>query len=407
MNMKRFILPLIILFVSSFVFAKDVDIYAKAPADVKVRLQQADSLIKSRNFDSGFKALGEDDNEYIVAKKIDLLTSYFVVSNMHVIFGLKDLSDYEDLNQLRRGGDYTTMTMVAYDPAEVAKKFADSSVVKLALATYYADAFLRYGGQWTITPPELFEKFTSNYDKAYAKGVYDYDSTVVVAEACCYFRRFDKASQYYETAVKLVDNSGQTWYNLAVSYMYTQKYGKAVKAVKKALKDPESSEKSVIDAYMVLADAYNLDNKLSDAEKTYIDAKKKFPENAEPSLRFGEWYMKHNKKQSAYTEFESIFAKQPKDVVYDEIIRIYLKTGSAEDALMFTKLNLAKVENDSYMTFLLNYYIVQLYGELEDKANCLANIDGTLSLLEKTSIKDDAKAQYKEQLLKYKEHLSK
>lgn len=405
--MRKFILPLLVFMVSAFAFGKDIDIYSKAPAEVKQRLQLSDSLIKERKYDSAFKALGEDDNEFIVAKKVDLLTSFFVVSDMHVVFGIKDLSEYEDLNKLRRGGDYTTMTMVSYNPAEAASKFTDSPVVKLALASYYADAFLRYGGQWTLSPPELFEQFTKNYDQAYAKGVYDYDSTVVVAEACCYFRRFDKASEYYETAVKLVENSGQTWYNLAVSYMYTKKYGKAVKAVKKALKDPESSENSVVDAYMVLADAYNLDNKLSDAEKTYLDAKKKFPQNPEPSLRFGEWYMKHNKKQSAYTEFERLFAGQPKDVVYDEIIRVYLKNGSAEDALIFTKLNLSKVEKDPYMTFLMNYYIVQLYGELDDKANCLASIDGTLELLEKTSVKEDAKKQYKDQLLKYREHLSK
>ena len=182
--MKKFtkVLAVLVLALSSMspLFAKDKDLYASAPKEVRERIAAADKYIADKQYASANGALGLDDNEYIILKRTDLYTRYFVMSMMHQMFALKNLKPDEDLMELRRQVSYGSQdmdfAMTMYNPVEVITSYAEehgmSPVLNLALGHYYFDTLIRYGDNWLEDVNEMVKKANTNFAAAYEAGVF-------------------------------------------------------------------------------------------------------------------------------------------------------------------------------------------------------------------------------------------
>ncbi len=116
---KCLFLVLIILCFTFSLFAKDV--YSDADAKTKAVLANVDELIEKRQYQSAFDALRKADNEFLLAKKVEVTIYYFAKSTMHQMFAFKNLSENETLYDVRIGDG--TFNMVLFDPVKAINEF--------------------------------------------------------------------------------------------------------------------------------------------------------------------------------------------------------------------------------------------------------------------------------------------
>ena len=98
---KSCLILLLIMLLVGFLFA-DTNVYEKMDLNTKKVIQEVDKLIEERKYETAFGTLTTaNENEYILAKKIELCTNYFVQSMMHQLFAFKNLVDNEDIYDVR------------------------------------------------------------------------------------------------------------------------------------------------------------------------------------------------------------------------------------------------------------------------------------------------------------------
>ncbi|MBO4507558.1 MAG: hypothetical protein J5747_02855, partial [Spirochaetaceae bacterium] len=114
--MKKLLFSLICLFVFGFsLFGWDV--YSDADDATKAVLAKVDALIEQEQYQSAFGATNGEgcQEEYLLAKRIEIATNYFAQSIMHQMFAFKNLEEGQTLYDVRTGtGDYSLMM---FDPA--------------------------------------------------------------------------------------------------------------------------------------------------------------------------------------------------------------------------------------------------------------------------------------------------
>jgi hypothetical protein len=117
------------------------DPWVAAPAPDKKLILACDELVLQRKYLSAYEALGPEprDDDYLIAKRLELCARYFVRSVDHRFFSLVDLTEGESLDELRLSdGDFT---IVASDPAAKAEAYLalnpQSPIVAMALGDFY------------------------------------------------------------------------------------------------------------------------------------------------------------------------------------------------------------------------------------------------------------------------------
>ena len=118
--MKRFAAAVFALFCAALVFAQKSP-YDGAPADTQVLLKKADGLIQKEQYESAFGALNALDDEFMLAKKIEIAINYFAQSMMHQMFAFKNLKKGETLYDVRSGGG--SYSLVLFDPVKAVEEF--------------------------------------------------------------------------------------------------------------------------------------------------------------------------------------------------------------------------------------------------------------------------------------------
>ena len=142
-------------------------------------IKEANDLVEQRKYKSAFdlleKADPENENPDIVIMKTDIVLKYFIQSDMHVMFALKDLKRDDDIAELRKGAGSFAMNL--FDPAEalsrLIKKHPKNYRLYRALGFYYNEVYNKYGSRWKIPENDIIDLFEKNYRMAYKNGVYD------------------------------------------------------------------------------------------------------------------------------------------------------------------------------------------------------------------------------------------
>ena len=218
-------------------------------ADLKL-----DDLVEERKYSSALQYLNtlDPDNSQLetVIQKLDIFLNYYVQSISHQIFGLKDLSPAETIDDLRvKGG---TFDIYPFDAPEILAKFDDEPLVNAALIRFY----ISLHGSFFET-----EKYKAPLDKALALADEIEGSLINAADAAYLglesLKRGDpvKGRYFYEIAVSKDPVNPEYNYNLAYALMMRESYQQALPYIEAACQYYKEEELKN-DAFMMLGDVY-------------------------------------------------------------------------------------------------------------------------------------------------------
>ena len=220
-----------------------------------------DALLSAGKYESAYKMLDKADPKNqqpdIVIAKTDLLLKYYVKSNMHQLFGLKDLKPTEDITRLReQNGSYS---MIAFAPDSVLNKLIITNPanykLRKALGNYYQDVYFNYPDSWLIPDSVIVDKFRDNYLLAYKNGVFDYKSLYGLGYAYLTDEDYKSAILYFQKSIELKKDAPESYFNLASAYLNSDQPQLALPNAQKALEmyvEPEDK----VDAARMTAQIY-------------------------------------------------------------------------------------------------------------------------------------------------------
>ena len=280
--MKKLLFSLICLFVfGSSLFGWDV--YSGADDATKAVLAKVDALIEQEQYQSAFSAANGEgcQEEYLIAKRIEIATNYYALSIMHQMFAFKNLEEGETLYDVRTGdGDFSLMMA---DPAVSAESYmaanGDKTVLYYALGAYYADVRGRYGDQWLITVDELYEKEAENFRKAYNAGVYDAFSLSELATCYFFMDDFSSAGEIYEKKASEYELNPNDNYHYAIIFWLSGRAAEGLPYMEKAIEGYADIPEYQCDAYVVAARMCFPIQDYERAEQFLIECKNKYPQD--------------------------------------------------------------------------------------------------------------------------------
>ncbi len=345
---KCFFLVLIILCFTVSLFAKDV--YSDADAKTKAVLANVDELIEKRQYQSAFDELRKADNEFLLAKKVEVTIYYFAKSTMHQMFAFKNLSENETLYDVRIGDG--TFNMVLFDPVKAINEFVakngEKPILNYALGLYYNDVKDCYGDQWFIPSKELIDKTVFYLQKAYDSGCYDEYSLSFLATG--YYRQgdYNSAIKVYEAKLKEFEFTATDNYHYGIILWFTDNGKKGAEFVKKSIEGYKDSPVYQSDAYLVVARIYISIADYKTAEEYLKKCGEAFPDDYRIA-QFGiGLYARQNQKKKALDAAYKLFDKgHAKPAVSRMIMEQYTDAGKTDYLLDFFKQAVKKYSNDS------------------------------------------------------------
>lgn len=368
--MKKLIfISLLFTFIASFCFANENPVYKDAPQEVKERIQKADKLISQKKYVSADKALGSDNNEYIIYKRVLLYTRYYSVTQNHKAFGLKDLSKKESLEEVRHNPK--AIEVKAYDVpriiADYEKLNGEKPVLKLALANYYDSVKGTFNVQKVSSFfGDVMSLIKENYKKAEEAGITDEYLWYNYA-----FYKFEEkdyvtAEQYYKRAIEINPNLSYAYHFLALIQVGLEKYDDAIASVKKAI-PIEIFTSSLCLHYILLSDIYIKIKDYKNALKTLEEGEKKVPTYANFNIDKAYLYWLQGSYPKMEAEFLLAVKKDPSCV--RNCLDVLLKMKDDNNLLVFcvkaSKLHLDDFEYTGHLEYVIGvtYYVK---GNLED-----------------------------------------
>lgn len=384
---KKCLLALVLIFTGFSVFAQEYDLYKGAPEEVLARIESADAFIKERKYASAIGALGADDNEFIIYKKSQIFTQYFVQSLMHQMFVMQDLKKGEDIMELRKNySGSTSMTM--YDVEAVVKDFQKKNgkkpILALTLGNFYYDVIDRYGDQWLKTRDELIRLAKENYKISEKAGLYDEYSLF----ACGYLnfqeKEWDEAEEYFLRLVEIQPTHASAWFNIAVCRYQTNRFDEVPEASLEAVKY-ETNTDWMSDEYRITAEAYVNCDDIEAAKKILLEGKKKLKDDVNICMYLGRIYL-FGDGDYAKAEKEFIAAAKGAPQSISESIDCVAETQNWNN-LKALCLKAEKLHSKDYeYTGFVQYVLSQAYLMLGDKSNGLKAVKNARETLTKANV---------------------
>lgn len=370
-------------------FAQENKLFNNASEEVMERINKAQDLINNKQYASANAALGEDDNEYIIYKRSEIYTKYFVQSLMHQMFIVLNLEKKDDLNELRRnyeGSAALSMYDVEAAVESYRKKNGKNPVLNLTLGNFYYDVSNRYGDQWLKGYDELCKLAKENLQTAYKAGYYDGWSLFALGDFAIRDKNWVEAEKYFTMQLEFEPENASSWYNIALSRMYLGRYAEASEPAKMAIKY-ELDTGYLIDEYGILADSYSYSGDIKTAEKVLLEAKKKINSSTEISFKLAELYLGKNEYSKA--EKELIAAAKVEGTLITRAVDMVAQTQNFENlkslCLKAVKLH---TDDDAYTGF-VEYILAQSYLILGDYKKSLTEIEKARKFFDKAGMLED------------------
>jgi tetratricopeptide (TPR) repeat protein len=319
--MKRSIQALLVLSVS----------LAATPgaADTTELLERVDRLVAQKKYWTAIKTLNEADRDNldsdIALEKLDIALDYFAVSVMHEVFGFRDLSKGETIEDIR--GESGTYKMVALKPAEMIGRLIDKTPddfrLHKALGDYYFDVLLRYAGEWTEPDEAIRERCRTYYLAALEHGVSDPQTHYALGYLDLLEGDHDGAASSLERAVAGNPRSANAHYNLAYAYLHLGKPNKALTHAGKSLELYEDRAYRGDAARMIATihgELQDLDNSLM----YYLEADRIDPGNYHTLQGLIPALLLDGRAAKAAAKAGELFALDPTNpTVTDDLIDVY------------------------------------------------------------------------------------
>ncbi len=313
--MKKFLFSLICLFAfGTSLFGWDV--YSGADDATKAVLAKVDALIEQEQYQSAFGATSAEgcQEEYLIAKRIEIATNYFAQSFNHQMFAFTNLKEGQTLYDVRTGtGSYSFMMVY---PVTVAESYmaanGDKPVLYYALGAYYADVRSRYGDQLSFTYDELYEKEIENFGKAYNGGVYDAFSLSELGMSYAYLGDNDSAISIYAEKEKEYELTGDDCYNCGLRSLRIGQPEKGAYYLENSIPKYADNPQYQYDSYSLAVQVYILTLRdYESAERILINFKRDFRTDYRVTLFTILFYAVQNLNDQAIEASFELFAIAP------------------------------------------------------------------------------------------------
>lgn len=257
--MKRLLIASLLVATSHLAMADEVTVYSSADQATSTTLAAIDQLVADRKYESAYKLLAEETkNPFLVAKRVELATKYFVQSLNHVMFAFKDLAPNETLNGLRSTGK-GTYNLYPFDPQEVIGNLLKggdrSAILFMALGDYFYDVSLRYHGRWTEDDPVVAQKAVDNYKRAIEGGIVTATILSNSADKSFELKDYQTASDLYGRALRLDPTLLNADFNIAYAQLMLGNYDLALSEGQKAIEKYANDPNYRMDAILLCSDA--------------------------------------------------------------------------------------------------------------------------------------------------------
>ncbi|MCR5218299.1 hypothetical protein [Treponema sp.] len=371
--MKKFLTVLAVMtaLFSAGLFAEKTP-YSSADKATQKLLKKTNKLIQKEQYESAFASLSEIENEYTIAKSIEICTNYFAVSMMHTMFGFKNLEKGETLLDVRRGDG--TYNYTVYNPAEVVKAYVEEHgekpILDYALGLYYDDVLARYSGNWIMSDEEIAAKSLEHLSKAYDQKCYDGYSLSVLGLIYCTRNEYEKAdSVYARKDDEGFDFTADDYYNYAIILTNLDQLEKALKYAEKSIKGYSDNPEYQIESYTLSADIALYLNDFKKAKSLIKKCQDKYPEHYRPLFSWIKYYVYQNDVENVLKKTAELYAIEPENPkLLQSILGQFFDLGTPnyltpffENALNEYKDNLSAKQN-----LLIHYaYLLKVLGNKE------------------------------------------
>lgn len=269
MKCKKVLMLFLAIFLSFNLFAVS-NPYSTADKKTKKILSDCDALIEKAQYESAYKALNVGTaNEYIIAKKIELVTAYFSQSIMHQLFALSDLEEGQTLYEVRTGDG--SFSMIMADPVKMVEEYVSANgekpILNYALGIYYSSVLNCYGSNWLQTQEEIIQNMVNYYQKAFDQKCYTSFALSELAISYLRLGDYDKGIQMYEFKKKIKEEfTTEDNYNYGYLCYLKQDYDKALPLLLQSVKDYKDNPDYLFDTYFLLSALYINSSRYEDGE---------------------------------------------------------------------------------------------------------------------------------------------
>ncbi|MCR4939425.1 MAG: hypothetical protein K5930_04860 [Treponemataceae bacterium] len=275
--MKKFFLILCFVFCLSSLFCWNV--YSDADNETRYVLEYVDDLILAEQYETAFGIVSGEENEYILAKKIEIAVNYFAQSIMHKMFAFKDMDEGETLLSLRTSAG--NFPLVMFNPVEAVEAFkakkGDKAVLDYALGLFYYDVQSRYGDEWFIPKKELYENIIHYLQKAYAAGCYDSYSLSILAISYFSSEDYFSAASVFRLKEAEFELSPDDNYHCGLALWLSKNPEQALGYIAESIDGYADIPAYQCESYIIAARICLSIPDFNKAESFLIECKKKFP----------------------------------------------------------------------------------------------------------------------------------
>lgn len=362
----------------------------------------AQHLIQTKKYESAMNLLNaadptNDRPDYVITKT-DLVLNYFVASIMHQIFALKDLKPNEDVNDYR--GEQGSYSMFFFAPDSLLNrlkaKYPDNYKIHKTLGDFYRQVDIKYDN-WLSD--SVLDYMFDNYKSAYDHGIFDANSLFCMGYYLILNESYGNCIPYFEKALDLNPQHGDSYYNLAFAYFYVDKPDLAIPHAQKSLQLYNDKELKA-DAARMLGIIYLEQNDYSTALKYFKQSDKLLPYNFNTLMYILDAQLVLNDNRSTATT-NKIFNIDPGNPFFcQQLLDSYIAAGKVQDLIIFFQNKINKSSFDDRSIGYIYYFLGGLYKENKDNVKTKESYLKAKEFLLKAGYNDDEVYQMIEEYLK-------
>ena len=327
-------------------------------------IKKSDQLVIAKKYNTAFdlleKADPKNDDADIVIAKQNIVLGFFITSIMHQMFSLKNLQPNEDITEYR--GKAGTYSMHVFRADSILKRLIktqpDNYKLYLALGNYYYEVYLHYNANWIENPDTLFKRIEENYTKAESLHAVDYMTYYELGYIKLVQKKYPQAITYFSKSIQLNDKYGNSSYNLAFAYLYTDDRQNAIKYAIKSI-DLYDDKSYKGDAARMAGEIYGELNDSKNEIYYYELSDKIDPKNYYTLKGLLTVYVKINDPKGKQTLNDFYLLAPENPTIYNDLSSIYSSNQTV--LIPFYEGKLADYKNNKKVYGGLNFYLAQLY----------------------------------------------
>jgi hypothetical protein len=326
----------------------------------------AKDLIAQKKYESAYKELDKADpfNKIpdIVLLKEELLLNYYITTNMHLQFGLKDLDIKENIYELRKTkGEYKPYQFNAekiFNDLILANP--ENCMLYKGLADYYFQGSQLFKSSWIKSGDELKKLLETNYKNAIDKSCGDYNSYLYMGINAYDKKDYRMSTSYLFQSIDLNNDQADAHFYIADAFLRLHENDLALKYYKYSLELFKDSlkESAIADS---IGNIYRNANSADSAIYYYEISNSKNPGQLYNLVALLDLYQKTNNKKYDKVA-RDIFDINPLELTnYFIIESTYYSNLKEIELIEFYKQQLVRFKSNNKVKVLINLSLGKMY----------------------------------------------